>query len=150
MSTINIKVVSIEPGIKESKGKRYEKVNVIYREEGKQGISARDILDFVPVYDTFLNAKPGDTFSVERVKNGDFWNWTAVHRQDGFKEDEVKTQTNKPSYQSAEEREKVQVFIIRQSSLAQAVALYNKRELDQQDVEDVLSIAEQFENWVTR
>ena len=55
---------------------------------------------------------------------------------------------NKPQYETADERALRQVMIVRQSSLAQAVALLSANGGKKNSPQDVISIAKVFENWV--
>ena len=107
------------------------------------------------------NLKVGAGFVADVEKEGEFWNWKGV-QADGAAPAVVdrdvpatgKTtpyQAPKSTYATAEERAQTQVYIIRQSTLSQAVALcaanapYFKKE---RSTADIISIAKTFESHV--
>ena len=147
MSTINIEVVDVTiEDVPKPKGGTYEKATVVYKGyEGK--LESKALMGFATpkeVWETVVKAKKGDTFSVEREKDpsGKYWNWVAINRQDM----PVKTNAvpSKPTYETPDERAQRQVYIIRQSSIASAVAMHGPKA----NVNDVLKTATLFVDFV--
>jgi hypothetical protein len=139
MSQINVEVIDVVI----EKVKTYQKMVVTYRSGDK--LEAKNLMDFAapkPVWDAFAHSLKGDFFSVERVKNDKgYWDWVEVHRQDG-------AAPAAPAGAKVNNFEdKRQKYIIRQSSLAQAVAM---RAYEDGGTTDVLELAEKFEQWVLR
>jgi len=147
METIHIEILNIAV----DKVKTYQQMTVTYKTpEGK--LDSKKIMDFVKptnVWDALVKANPGDTFTVEREKNAKgYWDWKEIHRQDGT----VAAGAPVAGHSYEDKRQK---FIIRQSCLAQAVALSRKpTEPDEinylEEVGEILSLAEEFEKWVLR
>ena len=147
MSSINIEVVDVTiEDVPKPKGGTYEKATVVYKGyEGK--LESKALMGFATpkeVWEAIVKAKKGDTFSVEREKDpsGKYWNWVAINRQDM----PVKTNAvpSKPTYETPEERAQRQVYIIRQSSLTNAINLLGPKT----KVDDVLKTATIFSDWV--
>jgi hypothetical protein len=148
LSNINIEVVDV---VIENKGK-YDKMSVTHKTtdyQGKLKVDAKALMSFatpIPVWEAFKAAAKGEVYTIERQKtdDGKYWNWVAVHRQDG---DVVSSNPVSPApagKATFTERDDVrQRLIVRQSSLAQAVAFDTGAEL-----EAVLETAEKFCNWV--
>ncbi len=147
MSSINIEVVDVTvEDVPKPKGGTYEKATVVYKGyEGK--LESKALMGFATpkeVWEAVVKAKKGDTFSVEREKDssGKYWNWVAINRQDM----PVKTNAapSKPTYETPDERAQRQVYIIRQSSIASAVAMHGPKA----NVNDVLKTATLFVDFV--
>lgn len=104
-------------------------------------------------YDAFKNAKPGELYDVNVVKNENgFWVWETVAKIDGDASGPagfavgVAPAARTGTWETPEERARKQILIVRQSCLAQAVAFVGNGTL----VDDVIERAEQFEEWVNR
>ena len=86
----------------------------------------------------------GDHVDVTMVKNGDYWNWEGVSKIEAGASEAKKTSYKKEStYETPEERAQRQVYIVRQSSIANAIALFGA-----QSVTDTLKVAQQFTDFV--
>jgi len=150
--------VSVEDNIptKNNSGKTYTKVTVTYTNLASNKIEAKQFFPFSYGKDLFEKIKTleaGQCYSVtsEKDEKG-YWMWTEVARQDG---DVMPNQpaspknytSNRPQYESAEERANRQVLIVKQSSLSNAIALLkvDKKELD---VVEVIKVADQLTKWV--
>lgn len=144
----NISIVAVDVE-SITKGKNtYQAMSVAFKgDDGK--VDAKKLVSFATdkmVWDTLVNAKKGDTFSIEQEKNeGGFWQWTAVHRQDGMPPPKANPTPMKPTYETPDERAKRQVMIVRQSSIASAVELIKA---NQPDPAKVIEIAKLFEAYV--
>ncbi len=107
------------------------------------------------------NLKAGENFVAEVEKEGDFWNWKSVQASTATPvvadKDVPATgkaapyQAPKSTYATPEERAQTQVYIVRQSTLTQAIALcaanapYFKKE---RTTADIINIAKEFESHV--
>jgi hypothetical protein len=147
VSSINIEVVDVTiEDVPKPKGGTYEKATVVYKGyEGK--LESKALMGFATpkeVWEVVVKAKKGDTFTIEREKDpsGKYWNWVAINRQDM----PVKTTAvpSKPTYETPDERAQRQVYIIRQSSIASAVAMHGPKA----NVNDVLKTATLFVDFV--
>lgn len=149
---MRIQLTEIEPVVKE---KNYFHYTIKYTQDGKP--SKRKLVSFdEPPYKAFKDAKVGETYDVQLTKdqNGN-WKWLEASPVAGGGE-AVPTPTNKPAWvpdanrETPEERARKQVVINRQSSLRTAVEFFKVINTPELTGEDVLKIAEEFENWVNR
>lgn len=98
------------------------------------------------------NLEVGDEFTAVLEKKDDFWNWVSVAK--GFAQTTAPktvlgTAKAAPStYATAEERAQTQAYIVRQSSITNALKLLELQSNKKADVPDVLAIATQLEAWV--
>lgn len=103
------------------------------------------------------NLKLGDKISIIKEKEGEFWNVKAINLQGETptmpdKDIPASGKTNpyqspKSTYETPEERAKKQVYIIRQSSIANAIALAATHKATA-TVENILQDAKTFEDYV--
>ena len=148
MSTINLEVVDVKvEEVPRPSGKgSYEKATVAYyNSEGK--LESKTLFDWASkeVWPTIVKAKKGDTFSVDREKDAKgYWNWSGIARLDGPVVNKATPTPSKPTYETSEERQKRQEYIIRQSSIASAIALLGPKA----KTEEVLKTADIFVNYV--
>lgn len=128
----------------------YYKMTVNYSAKGEP--KQKTIMSFSnpSVYNTIKGLSEGDQINVEFVKDDKYFNWATVEKASGL----VAPTTESPAlgaskpvarttYETPEERAIKQVYIIKQSCLAQAVA-YDK----EADIEMLLNTAQQFVDWV--
>ena len=142
---MRIKVNSVSP---EQKDKKFSFVEVAYESDGKS--QSKKIFSFnTGVYEDVKKAQTGDVFDVklEKDRNG-YWVWKEMHKADptatgGNMSTPASTRTS--TYETPEERARRQILIVRQSSLAQAVAFDGSK-----DVKELLEMAAKFEEWVNR
>ena len=138
----------------ESKGK-YRVANVNYKSEAGR-VDGKKIMSFTfkDVFKTLSEAKQGDKFDVKAVKNDNgYWDWTeavpAGKNTGATGVAEGRSQATRSNFETPEERAKRQVYIVRQSSIASAIALLNLTETDRDyDAHDVIELARQFEGYV--
>lgn len=139
-------------------GKAYSYIELAYKGEDGQ-VKGKKIMPFGDskgIHDTLAQATPGDVYSITAVKNEGtgYWDWTNATKTNATSGGANSATTSvastatasKSTYETAEERAKKQVYIVRQSSLANAVAFY--RESGDYSVEDVVNTAKQFEAYV--
>lgn len=143
-------------------GKPYQVVEVTYKNLSFEGkVESRKIMPFGTTADSakvLKDATPGSVFEVTAVKNAAGYNdWTAVVPSEasesapsvkGVSTSVASTPVVKSSYETAEERAKKQVYIVRQSSLTSAMTFLELTKAKNVDTQAVLSIAKEFENYV--
>lgn len=156
MANINIEVVSVGQveTVPTKNGKSYQTVEVAYKKDGK--IEGKKIMSFVnpSVFKEVQKLKNGDKANVEIEKDDKgYWQWRSISiggetpaQLDAAQPTAAKSVSN---YETREERQQRQQFIIRQSSISSAIELIKKEEWNgTSSVEEVLSIAEQFVHYV--
>lgn len=149
MSTIVIKEVSTEFVKKGKAG--YNMASVVYDDNGKR--FTKKIMSFAnpSVYEVVTSAKPEDVFEVKIVKEGEYYNWAAL--TPAAKEDSPKSpaagRVVGNNYETADERKIKQLYIIKQSSIANALEyLKNTQPSGDYGVVDVANIAQEFVDFV--
>lgn len=101
------------------------------------------------VFAVLDDASVGDKFDVTITKNGKYDNWSAIGPVGSFKQATPTTKVIGSNYETAEERAIKQRYIVRQSSLANAISYYNcSVDTPHLSVEGVIAIAKQFEEYV--
>lgn len=141
----------------------YGVLNVAYRSDGK--VQEKKIMSFAnpSVFKHIEGLKKGDTVNVKSEKQGDYWQWTAIEADNGItsSSNQVSSEPAKTgnaggatrvtgsTYATAEERAIVQRYIIRQSSLAQAVATL-AISMKAPKESDVITLANKYVAWVTQ
>jgi len=131
-NTITIKIMDVEVHQGTTKTKKpYEFLEVAYKNLSFQDKpEVKKVMPFAykEVMDVLKGAVKGDVFTVTRDKNdGGFWDWISI--QQGEQEvatptagaKPVSAQPSKGTWETPEERATKQLYIIRQSCLAQAV-----------------------------
>jgi hypothetical protein len=156
----NIEVIDVsesEEPKKVGKGKN-KVITVTYKsDEGK--IEAKKLFDWATkteVWEAIKTSQKGSVLNVEKEKNDKgYWDWMAVHRQDGpMKTSEgspARPAPTKPTYETPDERALKQVMIVRQSSISSAVNLLGPvpKGADQVAASAlVVEIAKRFESYV--
>ncbi len=151
-------VVSVEQNvsIQKQNGGSYQGTRFSYRDMNGKLVEQNfhnNSLKFNPKLNVALsNLKPGDSFTMVKEKEGEYWNVKDIIVGDA----PVATSgTTKPAaqpapksnYETAEERAKRQVYIVRQSSLSTAVAVLSVGAKKVEPAE-VIKLAKQFEAYV--
>lgn len=141
---VEIEILDIAKTDKEDKfGKPTRTLAVNYISEGVT--RTQNIVPFAnpKVFSVLDDASVGDKFDVTITKNGKYDNWSAIGPVGSFKQATPTTKVIGSNYETAEERAIKQRYIVRQSSIANAVALSPKA-----SVSDIIAIAKQFEEYV--
>lgn len=142
---MQIRVINVNT---ENKGK-YTQATVNYEAEGKT--DAKKLMSFVfkDVYKALAEAQPGDLFNIERVKNDKgYWDWTeATPAGKAAAGSGVVTKAVRSNFETPEERAARQVYIVRQSSIASAIALLKGPKADP-SVDEVIDTARKLEAYV--
>lgn len=133
----------------EDKGK-YKQLDVAFKNDGKT--QGKKVMSFGGNAKAFLvlsDAKPGDVFDVKAEKNKDgYWDWVDVSKATS-KAVGQPAPAARGSYETAEERAKRQVLIVRQSCLSTAVEfLKGSNPKGGFTVDDLETIATQLEDHV--
>ena len=138
MSEICIEVKSVDLVKATTKtNKPYEFVDLMYKNKSFQDkVEGKKVMPFgnKEVFDVLKNSEKGDVFFIGRTKNTDgFWDWDKISAEsNSYKQvEEVghpiskspvsKAVSSSSNWETAEDRAKKQVYIIRQSSLTNAV-----------------------------
>ena len=140
-------------------GKQYQALEVAYKKEGK--VEGKKLMDFAnpAVFAAIQKFKQGDFVEVGLVKNEKgYWDWTGVTAATGAstaytdvppttsgganRESSKATVSN---YETREERKERQQFIIRQSSIANALTFHDGKKAS---LADVLITAGAFVDYV--
>jgi len=149
---INILSVTIET-IPTAKGS-YQKAAVAYKDkDGK--VTGKNIVSFVypKVWEAISNAVGGDRFDVKNEKVKDNWAWTEITKLEEGQSGKPTSTTSvgstgtKSTYETPEERAQKQICIVRQSSISNAIE-YAVGVKAVKSLEELLSIAKRFENYV--
>ena len=145
---------------KQGKKVPYHMFQLDYLTNGRA--AKKQIMSFTDVYKTLLASREGEEFEITTESNREFTNWATAESKGvpvkASKEEPATSQTTtakgatafKSTYETPEERAKKQVYIVRQSCLAQAVAFQTGSDKTGEGftTEDVLSVARQFEEYV--
>jgi hypothetical protein len=131
----NINVIDVAKGSAVSKAnKPYQLVEVSYKNLNSGKVESNKVNQYSDLYSKAAGMQTGEQYEITKEKIGEFWNWTAiVQLAPGTAVSAAPTpgQTANASaspvrsggnWETPEERAKKQVYIIKQSSLAQAVA----------------------------
>lgn len=156
MSNLQIKVVALEIVTVPTQKGSYQTIDLTYRNitfENK--VETKKIMSFnhKDVFNTLKAAQAGDVYTVSRAKNDKgFWDWTSIAAGDAAPaavtgNSGVTTTPAKSSFETADERAKKQVYIVRQSSISAAIATL-KTDKKNPTVEEVINVAREFEAYV--
>lgn len=147
---MEIEIIDIIKTNKEDKfGKPSKTLAVSYVSEGVT--RTQNIVSFAnpKVFSVLDESSVGDKFDVTITKNGKYDNWSAIGPVGSFKQAATQTKVVGSNYETAAERAIKQRYIVRQSSLANAIAYYNcSVDTPHLSVEGVIAIAKQFEEYV--
>lgn len=153
------KIVSIDLNatITKASGGTYKGAEIVFKDANGK-VQTKNIhengLKYAPAVKNGLESlEPGDNFTVEMEKKDDFWTWISIKK--GIEQEEKQkttiqqsTASKSTSWETAEERAARQKFIVRQSSLTNAVAFLVLQGRTHATVEDVKEKATVFYNWV--
>lgn len=154
-----IQVISVgEVSIKQGKKVPYKQFQLDYLSNGRA--SKKQIMSFSNVFKQLLASQEGEEFEITTKQEGEYTNWDTAESKGvptkTAKEGPATTERKsakgatefKSTYETPEERAKKQVYIVRQSSIANAVTFIEQTEGGEPSVADVLNIAKQFEAYV--
>lgn len=134
-------------------GKPYQVAEVVYKNLESNKVENKNITSYSKVFKGVSEAAAGQVFLVKSEKDDKgYWQWVSFDRQMG-EAAEVKTSAAVPAktggnWETSEERAKKQVYIVKQSSLSNAIALLSVGAKTPPNVDQVLLVAQQFTDWV--
>jgi hypothetical protein len=147
---MQIEITDVGPAKKDG---NYVKMQLGYVRDGKNNSRTLVAVGKTTevVKELAANAKPGDIYEIELEKSKDdkFWNWIGATKE----EKQVKAEAAKTSYQTKstyetpEERARKQVYIVRQSSIANAIEFLHCQG-KKFSPEEVMDIARAFVSFV--
>jgi len=163
MTTMNITVVANDKKSATAKtGKAYQLYEVAYRNNSfEDKLESAKINQYSGVFSKVAGMKPGEKYVITKEKNeGGFWQWedvVALAPGAEFITSSVPGATpgkasagftpGKSTYETPEERAKKQVYIVKQSSLTNALKFAKLNE-EKPDVAGLITVAQQFTDWV--
>ena len=164
MAIITIVNVEITQRAGAAGKKGYEQAEVVYKQEynGKTDVKNKKIMSFAnpAVFATLKEAKTGEIYEVTQVKEGEFWQWTAIAKagESGSSKPATQASSAKPTptsnssfnrdFETKDEREKKQRYIIRQSSLSSAISVLTTGVKAPPSAADVKKLADEFVAYV--
>lgn len=158
-NTIKVKILAVDKGTAKTKtNKDYTFLEVTFRDLTFDKTDTKKIMPFgsKEVFSALEKANSGDIFTVVREKdNGGYWQWISLASGDVAVEGAYKAKATgavpapKSNYETAEERAKRQVYIVRQSSISSAIEYLNGTgAIKKATADDVIFCAKQFEKYV--
>jgi hypothetical protein len=145
-----MKIVMLSTPEVEDKGK-YNQLTVNYSADGKDQQKKVMSFTFKDVYETLKKTQAGDAFDIKLEKDGKYWNWTEA-KSLGKEDVPTGTMVSKKGaggWETPEERAARQIYIVRQSSISNALAyLALHKNAEELSVSTTLEIAKQFEDFV--
>lgn len=140
-------------------GRSYQSMEVTYKNEQGQ-TQSKKLMSFSNP-DVFKQAKDwqkGDSVNVNMTKDdAGYWQWISIGEPGSVsatppqaysgKKESAGARVTGSNYATAEERAKTQVYIVRQSSIANAIELLKANGNDVK-VDNVISVAKQLESFV--
>ena len=157
---MKIEIINVQTTTKPTAKGSYQQLDVAYKNLDFQGkVEGRKIMSFTnkEVFATLSKATNGQVYEITRVKEGEYWQWSAAVLQgdDGGGTNMTQSVSNasKPSaspkstYETPEERASRQRMIVRQSSISNAIETL-KVEKKAVDTKDVIKVAQQYFDWV--
>ena len=159
MANLSIEVIKTEATTVPTEKGSYQSLVVTYKNLADGKPDSKKILSFdkdsKAAFKALTGAKDGDQFDVVSEKVGDYWKWKSASMSGksngvpnasttgGYKA----TASPKSTYETPEERAKRQVFIVRQSSISNAIDTL-KTDKKAPSVDEVIAVAKQYEAYV--
>ena len=128
-------------------GKPYQQLNVMYSVDGVSATQKIVSFQNPQVFKELEGLQKGEVREVKAEKIGAYTQWTSAGPVGTIVKEATKVIGS--NYESAEERAVKQRYIVRQSSIANAIAYYNAS-LDKpvMSVDAIIEVAKQFEAYV--
>ena len=153
---MQITIVSVGAVEQAAKGKaKWEQFELVYR--GNKGEQKKTVRSFeAGVFTTLKDAEVGVTYDVKVVKEGEYWQWkeatVAEKEQNAGTTNEVPVAKGSKAkvgdWETSEERAKKQTYIVRQSTISNALEHAGLVGLDKPSLTQILEIAATFERHV--
>lgn len=137
----------------------YQALEVTYKDTGGK-VGSKKIMSFVaqskPAFEALSQATNGEVFTLTQVKDDKgYWVWTGATK--GGVEAPTQGQSaaapaastvSKGNWETAEERAKRQIYIIRQSSISSAISALAVGSKSAAKPDEILQLAKRFEEYV--
>ena len=152
---MQINIVNVSETTKTSKaGKPYQALEVIYKDDTGKA-QTKNLMSFSSptVFAALKTAKAGDVIQVVSEKIGEYWQWTGLGTEapksaGGVATIGTPTRVTGSNYETAEERVIKQRYIVRQSSLSNAIAALSVGSKASHSSADIIGLAKEFEEYV--
>jgi hypothetical protein len=151
-----IEIVSVEREDRPSSNGKgtYGMLTVAYKSNGK--IAEKKIMSFTnpAVFKGLEGLQKGDTIDVTSVKNEKtgYWDWTALNEGGGTPvantQPATATRVSGSNYETKEERAVKQRYIVRQSSISNAIDSLSIGAKSALSAKDVIALAKEYEEYV--
>ena len=165
MSTTRIKILQPVTVSQPDPSKSYKQMIVTHLDLNTGKPDGKKLVDIYAksVWPQLLAAKEGEVYEVEREKNAKgYWEWKSVTLSAAAATDAAPQTATSPttraaalpktervgSWETPEERSAKQVYIVRQSSITNAIAFLKIEGDAGTEVKEVIAIAKEFENYV--
>ena len=158
---MNITILSVSTTSATGKtGKPYQVLEIAFKNNTFGKVESKKLMPFgagKPAFDALLTATAGSSFDITVVKNTAGYNdWTEVTPAGASAAPAASPTTAgakpttqvKSTYETPEERAKKQAYIVRQSSLSNAVSCLTVGAKSAPKFEDVAALADQFVGYV--
>lgn len=150
---MQIDIVNITELEKTNKaGRKYSELEVIYKDKDGKA-QTKKIMSFgnPAVFKALKSAKAGDSLDVISEKVGDYWQWTGLGTGTSTGGSVATSNTTKvtgSNYETKEERAIKQRYIVRQSSITNAISSLSIGAKSSLSAKDVIGLAKEFEAYV--
>lgn len=147
---MQIEILSVSVNTVPTAKGSYQVAEVAYKDIKDGKVNGKKIMSFAAkeAFKVLSAAKQGEKYDVGLEKDDKgYWQWTTMAPAGSAPAASTGNASPRSTYETPEERTKKQDFIIRQSSLANAIALL-KTEKAIPKPEEVLELAEQFVKFV--
>lgn len=151
-----IQIITTQQTTKPTKSGSYTMLEVTYKDLSNGGkTDGKKIMSFASkeVFAVLSKAVQGETYNIttQKNENSGYLDWVAATKDTGGSQvmaTDTKAYTSpKSTYETPEERAKRQVYIIRQSSLTNAISVL-KTEKNTPTPADVFALAQEMVDWV--
>jgi len=156
---IQIQIVQVDKQTKTTKGgKPYVALELAFKNLSSGKLESKKLMPFgetSEAHKALSGANQGDVFTIVSEKNAGtgYWDWLkATQAPPGTTAETVvsnkATPSPKSTYETPEERAKKQVYIVKQSSLSNAVAVLGVGAKTPPKTEEIFALAQTFTDWV--
>ena len=150
---MQIEVINIT-GPDQVPNKKYQVIEIAYKQDGK--VNGKKLLSFAnpTLFTQVQKWKQGEVYEVSTTKDDNgYWQWTQAELATTGGGGAVKSvgdfkKTSEDRYETREERLARQQYIVRQSSISNAIAVLTTGAKSSPSVNDILDLAKQFEEFV--
>jgi hypothetical protein len=157
---MNITLLSVDIKTQPTKnGKSYQVADVAYKNNTFQGkVEGKKVMSFGATAESFKTlavASPGESYTIEVVKNAAGYNdWVSMSKGEASSAPAAPSASKAPqatprsTYETPEERAQRQVYIIRQSSLTNAISTLSTGGKTPPHPDAIINLATRYFDWV--